>query len=513
MAPNHDPMIISKTGSKSWINRHDTFNQRIMDMYDLANDGNGNLADYNSATSAIQDIIRAAMEGNYRLRALGGGWSFTRIAATDGVILNTKLLNHTFKLNQNNVGANRNPENFFFAQCGVSVKELNDSLRMFSRSLKTSGASNGQTIVGAIATGTHGAALSAGSIQDAVVALHIILGPEKHIWLERQSRPVVSSSFVSALNTRLIRDDDLFNAALVSFGSFGIIHGVMIETEPLFLYEAYKRHIPLGNDLYHLMETLDFANTPLAFPGGKEVPYHFQVLINPYDPNNVAYITIMYKRPYLADYTPPTMKPGLGPGDDAPTFIGAITSVMAGVVPGLVNGIIKRSFAESSDKGTHGEIFSNTDLHGKVLSCAMGVPLSHVNNMRKVLESVNQQHGPFAGVFSFRFVKSTEATLGFTRFPGHTCVIEADSVPSKRTTDFYEATWTELDRLNIPYTFHWGKLLNLDAAKVRKMYGDAAVDGWISARQTLMQNGAVIRVFNNDLLTQWGLDDMGPVIA
>lgn len=505
-------MIISKTGSRAWTNRHETFTQPVADLYDLANDGNGNLADYNSATIAIQGIIKEAMDGNYRLRSLGGGWSWTKIATTDGVMLNTKLLNHTFKLNKNNVAANRNPDNYFFAQCGVSVKELNDHLRKLNRSLKTSGASNGQTIVGAMATGTHGAALSAGSIQDAVVGLHIILGPNKHVWLERQS-PVASGRFVDALKAQLIRDDSLFNAALVSFGSFGFIHGVMIETEPLFLYEAYKRHVPLGNDLFHLMETLDFANTPLTFPGGKKVPYHFQVLINPYDPNKVAYVTIMYKRPFVPGYVPPATKPGLGPGDDAPTFIGAITSVLPGVVPGMVNGIIKKSFAESSDKGTHGEIFYNTDLHGKVLSCAMGVPLNHVNNMRQVLDSVNQKHGPFAGVFSFRFVKSTEATLGFTKFSGHTCVVEADSVPSKTTTDFYQAIWDELDRLNIPYTFHWGKVLSLDAAKVRKMYGDMAVDGWLAARQTLMENGAVMRVFNNEILAHWGLDAVPKAIA
>jgi FAD/FMN-containing dehydrogenase len=91
-------MIINKTGIKAWTNRHETFTQSIADLYDLGNDGNVNLVDYNNATIAIQGIIKEAMEANYRLRALGGGWSWTKIAATDGVILNTKLLNHCCKL-------------------------------------------------------------------------------------------------------------------------------------------------------------------------------------------------------------------------------------------------------------------------------------------------------------------------------------------------------------------------------------------------------------------------------
>ena len=45
-----------------------------------------------------------------------------------------------------------------YLQCGVSVREANDILsnRPTRLALKTSGASNGQTIVGAFATGTRG---------------------------------------------------------------------------------------------------------------------------------------------------------------------------------------------------------------------------------------------------------------------------------------------------------------------------------------------------------------------
>ncbi len=110
--------------------------------------------------------------------------------------------------------------------------------------MRTCGASNGQTIVGAFSTGTHGSAIDAGSTPDFVVGLHIVTGPHTHIWLERATHPVVADAFVEKLNTNLVRNDDLFNAALVSFGSFGFIHGVMIETEEIYLLECYRQRIP-----------------------------------------------------------------------------------------------------------------------------------------------------------------------------------------------------------------------------------------------------------------------------
>src|SRR6185436_6013127 len=400
---------------------HETFTQDIDNLYNLANDNTGNIMnDYNDATTGIQGIIQEAINANKHVRAVGGEWSWTRIAATDGILLNTKALNITFRINQNNVspGYAKTPDDLYFAQGGVSVKELNDRLRSRNRSLKTSGASNGQTIAGALSTGTHGSAIDIGAIPEFVVGLHIIVSPTRHVWLERSSYPVASDAFINNIHAERVPviNDDLFNAALVSFGSFGFIHGVMIETDPLFLYEAYRVRLPLDNKLYQLMETLDFTNS--ALPHGSERPYHFQVLINQFDTSNQAYATAMYKRPYDPAYTPPDVSvPGTVPGDDAPVVIGKITEAFPDLVDIAVNKLIPTAYKPYSDVwGTHGEMFSNTDAHGKVLSAAIGIPLDQVNPIRELFPSLNKTVVPFAGVIAFRYVKGTKATLGFTRF-------------------------------------------------------------------------------------------------
>jgi len=300
-------MNIIKTGRNDWENKHETFVEKIKDLYFIANENALDaLEGYNDTTKGFQSLILDSINTNTPLRSLGAGWSWTRIATVaNGLMLDTKQLNTTLTLSAQNVLPTYagDIEKLLFAQCGNGIWELSRELRPKKLSLKTSGASNGQTIAGAISTGAHGSAFDFGAVQDFVVGMHIIVGPDRHIWLERKSNPVVSESFLQKLQTELVQDDDLFYAALVSFGAFGIIHGVLIETEDLFLLECYLRRMPYDDSLKHIMETLDFSNANL--PYGNERPFHFQVSLNPYDLENGAYVYSFYKRPYQDDYLRP----------------------------------------------------------------------------------------------------------------------------------------------------------------------------------------------------------------
>jgi FAD/FMN-containing dehydrogenase len=505
--------VIRASNATSWQNEHKTFTQPVNNLFDIYNGDTGNvLFDYNETTKAIQGKMKEAIQQNKKIRALGGGWSWSKVAATDGWIFNTKNLNMTLKIRPDRISDKftGDIDQLFYAQCGNSIDELNRNLRLKNRSLRTSGASNGQTIAGAISTGTHGAALNFGSTQDFVKGLHIIVGPDKHVWLERESEPIISDSFGLELNTLVIRNDALFNAALVSFGSFGFIHGIMIETEPLYLLETSRILIPFEKPFRKLMETLDFNGSGL--PNGSETPHHFQVLLNPYSMDKGAYVTVMYKRPYRNDYTPPVVNASAaGPGADAPSFLGGVIDILPGSIPIIINKLISSSYAPY-DKiyGTSGEIFSKTDLRGKVLSTAVTVPLDYVNQVTDILFEVNENK-EFFGLFSYRYVKGTKAALGFTKFT-QSCIIEFDGVVSGNADSFYQSVWDMLEIKKIPYTFHWGKLNNLNDTRLRNMYG-VSRDKWVNARNFLLQTDS-IKLFNNDMLHDFGLDEVvvNPVV-
>ena len=210
------PALLTPTNEREWTNRHETFTQAIDNLFDIFNPDTGSvLNDYNTTTLTIKQLLATAVQEGKSVRALGGGWSFTKVAATDGWIVNTKPLNMAMNIRETSIDAaySGDRSQLLLAQCGISIQELNILLERSGRSLKTCGASNGQTIVGAFSTGTHGSAIDIGATPDFIVGLHIVVSGERDIWLERASYPVGSSVLVSKLNTTLVRDDELFEAA------------------------------------------------------------------------------------------------------------------------------------------------------------------------------------------------------------------------------------------------------------------------------------------------------------
>jgi FAD/FMN-containing dehydrogenase len=503
-----EPRIESR-GPLDWVNSHGNVTARVAKLFDLRNPltpGNrSTLEAYNAMTMAIQALVEQALAANVRLRAAGAGWSLSEAAVTDGWLLNTQPLDFTFRIESDMVVAAypEPPAHLRFVQCGTGIAQLSALLRRDGQSLKTSGASNGQTLAGAISTGTHGAALDVGAMQDVVLGLHLIPAPSRSVWLERASRPVMTQAFADALGAELLRDDALFEAALVSFGSFGILHGLLVDTEPVFLLEAYRRRVPLTEALWRAMSGLEFDTPQLPHPG--ERPYHFQVVLNPHNVADGVYMTVMYKRPYRDDYRRPAPAPGgLGPGDDAAAFVGLLTDVLPAAIPGLAQVLLDNSYRPyEQQEGTLAEIFTNTDLRGRLASAAMGISVDRTRETVAAVLDEHDQSGPAAVLVSLRYVRGSRATLAFTPFPT-TCVLELDGVQSARTNDFYARVWDRLDRQGIPYTFHWGKQHNLDAARVRQLYG-RRVDQWLEARRQLLGE-AERSLFANDLLSRLALD-------
>ena len=502
--PDPIPRIID-TGDREWTNKHHTFTTPVQALYDVLNPDLGDqLAEYLETTKALHAVIADAIEDETTVRMLGGGWSFSEVAATAGRMYNTKPLNLYFRMAPERLDPayDGDAAHLWFVQCGNQIAELSRKLRAEGQSLRTTGASNGQTIIGAASTGTHGSALDVGAIQDYVVGLHLITGPDRHIFLQRQSRPVVVEAFATRLGATLVSDDRLFNAALVSLGGFGIIHGALIETDDLFLLQMFRRRMPFDAALRHAVTTLDFSGLTLP---RLERPYHFEVVINPYDLDGGAYVTTMYQDPFHAGYPPPKPKGAMAPGDNALALIGALTDAIPAVIPKLVKALTKSTYAlyPKGITGTIGEIFSATTTTGKAAGCAIGLPLEHAAAAVDIALRIIRDQGPFAAIVALRFVKGTDATLGFTRFKPHTCILDLDGALSSRTMQFYSLMWSALVAAGIPFTLHWGKIVGLTPTVVNAFYG-AAADEWRQARTDLL-DADVRRVFASRFLVTAGL--------
>ncbi|MFN0181168.1 MAG: FAD-binding protein [Gemmatimonadales bacterium] len=502
---------IRDTGRQRWVNWHQTVDQAVHQYFDVWNsDPNQSTVDgYNDTTRGLQDLIRQADDADRSLRAHGGTWSFSPIAATNGVLLNTRPLNYRFAIGANQVradypGASRN--RIYLAQCGMSVADLNLYLKGKGHALRTCGASNGQTIAGAIATGTHGGALHHGAMEDFVVGLHLINAANESVWLERQSYPVLVDTIALKLANRIVRDDAVFNAALVSFGSFGIVHGVLFEAEPMFFLQTWRKKLAITQASYDAITNLTFG--PLNLPGGAgREPDHFQIVINPFDGLGNGLFTVMYRVPTVpAGSKPPDAGPSWTQGDSALEAIGLITDRFPFLTQPLASALTQIGVTELDDVcGEPGQIFKDTTTRGKAAGAAFGVALDKTKEVLEIAAAHAVRLGAPA-LLAVRLVKSGQATLGFTRYPGATSVIDLDAPQSSRQQQFFRAVWQELDAKGIPFTPHWGKLNDLDASTVRLRYGTQPVDDWIAARRSLLAP-EVRHVFANEFTDRLGLSD------
>ena len=488
-----------------WRNKHLNLSTRVTTHHDVWNaDGPFFGSEiWRNGCAKLQSILDEAQHAGRRVRAVGARWSLSPVAVCEDVMINTMPLNfRAVGLPAEHVAfTGVDPAHLVFAQCGTSVFELSAMLEPRGLSLPTSGASNGQTICGAISTGTHGSARRVGSMQDFMLGLHVLAENGRAYWIEPASRPVVSDAFCAYLGATLIRDDRLFRAAVVGFGSFGIIHAVLFEAVPIYLLEVHRKRMD-WSDAAVAAATLDTTALDLPYPGVE--PFHFEVALNPYEVGvgeRGALVTAMYKKAFRGDVARKVRRRSDGvlvPGIDLLGISGRFATVMPAAIRGGVRRVFEGLVQSRGENvvGTHGEIFDATELRGTSLSSELGVPLSHAGAAIETLVEEAARY-PFPGMFGLRYVRQSKAFMAFTRFDT-TCTIEMTGAGSTRTLNFYDRAWSALERRGIPFTVHWGKVHNLSCRSVRQRWG-SAVDDWLEARRALL--GPCGRaMFSNDLL-------------
>jgi hypothetical protein len=498
--------------NKLWRNKHENVSLMVERLYRPLN----RMADCNRfpagrewepGLAALKTILAEAERQNKRVRAVGGTWSLSYAATCPDFMIDTSPLNYHAPISSEHVRAESvlPPRQLFFAQCGTSVMELNTDLQARGLCLRTSGASQGQTICGAFSTGTHGSAIDLGAMQDYVVGLHLLVDGGKSYWLEPTSRSIVTDSFCAKLGAVRLADDDIFNAVLVSFGCFGIIHAVLLEVEEIYSLGVQRKYVD-WDEIEPVAGTLDFSKLPSCIPNDTR-PFHFEVDLNPYGTkkgSKGASVLMMHKASYAP--APRCALVDEETGVDVLAVVGGITRALPILVPPITDSLFHGLFTalDLCDQGPRGNVFGATEIKGKSMSCEIGVSLdTTIAAMDMLIHSAKKF--PFAGLLSLRYVRASKAKLAFTKFAPVTCTIELPAAGSKRTAEFYARAFNALEAAKIPYTLHWGQMNNFTPQRVRNMWG-TAVDGWIAARHSLLTTPKARYMFSNKLSGDCGLD-------
>jgi FAD/FMN-containing dehydrogenase len=503
--------------SRRWNNWHNTSGvggsvERFYTPRNIWDDGAAPVRarGFEPGLAGLQQIVQEAELACKRVRAVGSGWSLSRAAFVEDFLVNTARLawwSVGFSAPMVEPSFQDRRGRLVLAQCGVQIKVLNAFLEQRGLALPTAGASNGQTIVGAISTGTHGSAHDVGGMADFAVGLHVVAEGGRSHWIERASRPAMTAAFARWLGATVIRDDDLFLAAVVGLGSFGLVHAVVFEAVPLYLLELSVRQYD-----YAQVEAAALARSPasLGLPAGDESPYHFEVVINPYRRaagQGGAFVRVLYHRPAMD----PLPRPAIASGhtlrsNDLVSIASVFSDAIPASVPGLLQSELHDSLApgEAAVLGTPGQHFGDSPPTGGGTSTEIGVPLDRLGDALAAIFSVTDQF-VFGAPVALRYVRGSDALLAFTCFSPTTCAIEMPGIDSARTREGQARVWNELRSRGIPHTFHWGQALPGDRDWVVAGFGPQRVQRWLDARARLLVTTAGRRMFSNALLESSGL--------
>jgi len=505
-------------GPQSWSGAHVTHTTTVAELIDVDNVGpQGTLLAgfdmFRNAGECLDEVIRAAREAGERILPIGAGWALSDINITDGWLVNTKLLNGCYDIGDRYFEAAYPAAErpcVVLAQSGMQIAELNAYLELRPqedanrRALKAAGIGNGQTIAGAVSGNTHGAQINFGAMPDFVVGLHIATGSGRTLWIEKASKPVLNHDFAARIGADLIRDDDIFNAAVVSFGTFGIIAAVAVETAPI-----YQLAFPAIADIHH-----DDLKTKLrAFGDGDPTDlYHYEFIFDPHDRKQMA---MEAGAPRVA-FEPghPTPQPrwivrdknGYAPGINILRIAGVLRLLPPRITTGLQFKQYRKLALLDGVRGTPGQLYTSSIyyLEGYTES-AFGVSVRDAPEMLDICSTVARDMR-MPSISQVRIVHGSEATLGFTQHQPKTAIFEFGLIKDDRFPKFERRMDEALREADIRFTMHWSKNSGIDPQKLEYMYGAAKIASWKAARRAVFgDDTTLMKMFETDAMVRAGL--------
>ncbi len=514
--------MITRRGAQKWANVHLTEKTDLVDLIDIDNSTHseragqpGGFAVLREAAQELDSLIQDARRQGQQIRALGAGWALTDIAVTRGWLINTKPLNGCFDVSdeyfESTYGEAKRPY-LVIAQCGMSVGELNVYLEVarqstVRRAMKTSGIGAGQTIAGAVSGNTHGGAITFGSTPDFVVGLQLVTGSGTSLWIERASSPVLNDEFIASLGAVRIRDDDVFNAAVVSFGSFGVISAVAVETDPI-----YQLVFPGLRDIDHQSLRKRLEALAHADVNDPSAPYHYELIFDPYDTKQLVLEVSATKVDYEPGHEPPAPvwivrnKRGFTLGDRVSRVFLDSWLLSARRKTAIQYRQYRDRCVLHDVRGTPGQVFTATITYFEgYAELAVGVSIDDAVTMVETSTSVIKQLN-LPWMSQVRVVHPSQALLGFTRHLPKTAVFEFGLSNDARFPVFQKTLSQALAKRNVKHTFHWSKNAGIDHQTLLDMYGADRVARWRAARARVFDDDPTrMKVFNNPHLERAGL--------
>lgn len=496
-------------GQQVWTNYHKTAACNLKSRIELKNgQEQGGRACLKAVAETVLALLGEAKQYGIAVRPVGAGWSPAPInIVEDGWLVETMRLNRTFKLNPAAIHGDCKiaPEALLLVQCGATVDEVYESAEELGRSLRTGGASNGQSFAGACATGTHGSVWKSGGIQDHVRAVQIVT-PERILWIAPE-KAVLSDDFVAQTGSEILRDDRIFAACQVHVGAMGFVTALLIETDPIYMVQNIQKAAKIDREHIDWLCAGEFKKFSCEFGLGEE-PYFQQVILNPFDPfGKNSLLRFLYKRPFDPDLPPPSPS-DMGAGYDALTLLGKVMANTDLFKADILQMAMERGYPKDRDVDDPDAIATwgnTTEEHAPIASLFNGSVTLERSRLSEVFDLIidSFREGGGGTVVTLRFIHRAQGLLAPARWEDNV-VIDFDGPNVDSSHRGYKKVVAALDNAGVAFTRHWGKTNNLDERRVKRDY-EQSFANWKWAQAQVMPDVADRQVFANKELVKLGL--------
>ena len=458
--------------------------------------------------TALDDLVQAVRDGirgRHHVRAVGSGHSFSDVAPTDGILLDPHGMSQVLPPGPAAAKDLASSASYLFrVESGITIAALNEALWAAGLALANMGAYEGQTLAGAIATGTHGTGITLGPIASSVRSLVLVAGDGTVYQVEPSHGITDRATFDPGPHGVVLKQDDAwFRTVLVSMGCTGLIYSYTLAVEKKYMLRE-TRSVSTWEELKP--QLAHGAASPLVTR-----PRHFEVDLNPYAVGGQHLAVVTVRDVDAAETASGTRGPWnwlsgmLAACPFAETLLVAFLNELAVLSPYVINSALKT--LKDHDYVERSYVVMNIGKVDEARAYALELSLNaddtlvaQVDAIMRVLEdAAKRKRWYMAGPLALRFVAPADAYLA-PQEGRATCMVEFDMLDGiTHGKDLLESVKREVAKAGSGVRVHWGLdyLDTVTAQEVPEMY--AQFPKWKNVYEELNKTGVFDSAFTDRL--------------
>ncbi|MGH7526822.1 MAG: D-arabinono-1,4-lactone oxidase [Gemmatimonadales bacterium] len=220
----------------------------------------------------VVEIVREAEQIGSTVRAVGSGHSWSDVALTTGLLVETKDLSRVLSLEPELLRPGVPEERLVRVEAGMRLRELNAYLDEERLALANMGGYDAQTVAGVMMTSTHGSGVGFGPLSSFARSIDLVASGGRLYRIEPANGITDRAKLAAARPGWLLcQSDEWFDAVSVSMGCLGILYAVTLAVEPAYWLDEVRT-----------LSTWSKVRADLEKGDVLRTNRHYEVYVNPY---------------------------------------------------------------------------------------------------------------------------------------------------------------------------------------------------------------------------------------